>query len=66
MKTLINKIEKATKLISDIADYYERNNLKMSNENRKDLSVVFNNLAEIYDCLSEVVSTNYKSDTEVI
>lgn len=34
-------------------------------ENRKDLSVALNNLAEMYDCLDGVVSTSYKSDTEI-
>jgi len=64
-KILINKIKKATCFISDIADYYESNHLKIQNEDRKEISNEFANLSEMFDCLDDVVSTHYKSDTDI-
>ena len=64
-KILINKIKRATDLISDVADYYERNHLKIESFS-KEFSSALNNLAEMYNILDEVISTTYKSDTEVL
>ena len=61
-KTIIAKIKKATDLIADIADYYEKNHLKINNDERKGISDSFVRFAEMYDCLDEIVSTYYKAE----